>query len=128
MSLNKRNKPLNPHELQELADNLNLDDSDIEEYGFDDEQEDEDIPHQNESLFPNPDEELDLLDDGITNPPDPDSVMVCRAVQGLSQGFVFPSVHGLLARWVPKSERSRLGTLVYAGKITVSSSYAKLTI
>ncbi|CAH1154511.1 unnamed protein product [Phaedon cochleariae] len=41
-------------------------------------------------------------------------VMVCRAIQGLSQGFVFPSVHGLLAKWVPKSERSRLGTLVYA--------------
>ncbi|CAG9818550.1 unnamed protein product [Phaedon cochleariae] len=65
-------EPLNPHELQELADNINLDDLDIEGYGFDDEQEDEDILHQNESLFPNPDEELDLLDDGITNPPDSD--------------------------------------------------------
>nr|XP_023022715.1 putative inorganic phosphate cotransporter isoform X1 [Leptinotarsa decemlineata] len=41
-------------------------------------------------------------------------VMVGRAIQGLSQGFIFPSMHVLLAKWVPPNERSRLGTFVYA--------------
>ncbi|XP_076262233.1 putative inorganic phosphate cotransporter isoform X3 [Rhynchophorus ferrugineus] len=41
-------------------------------------------------------------------------VMFSRAVQGFSQGFIFPSVHCALSLWVPPEERSRLGTLVYA--------------
>ncbi|CAH2005198.1 unnamed protein product [Acanthoscelides obtectus] len=41
-------------------------------------------------------------------------VMAVRAIQGLAQGFIFPSVHTLLAKWVPPEERSRLGTFVYA--------------
>lgn len=41
-------------------------------------------------------------------------VMVSRAIQGLCQGFIFPSVHCALSRWVPPEERSRLATLVYA--------------
>nr|CAH7723439.1 unnamed protein product [Callosobruchus chinensis] len=40
--------------------------------------------------------------------------MAARATQGLAQGFLFPSVHTLLAKWVPPGERSRLGTFVYA--------------
>nr|XP_023022978.1 putative inorganic phosphate cotransporter isoform X1 [Leptinotarsa decemlineata] len=44
---------------------------------------------------------------------DSKGVMFCRALQGFCQGFVFPSVHGLLAKWVPSPERSRLGTFVY---------------
>ncbi|KAG5861854.1 hypothetical protein JTB14_035474 [Gonioctena quinquepunctata] len=43
-------------------------------------------------------------------------VMVGRAIQGLSQGFIFPCIHNLLSKWVPPSERGRLGTFVYAGK------------
>lgn len=46
-------------------------------------------------------------------------VMAIRAIQGLSQGFIFPSVHNLLSHWVPPGERSRLGTFVYAGKLTI---------
>lgn len=41
--------------------------------------------------------------------------MGCRVVQGLSQGFFFPSIHNLLGRWAPPSERSRLGTIVFSG-------------
>ncbi|XP_074033932.1 putative inorganic phosphate cotransporter [Leptinotarsa decemlineata] len=42
-------------------------------------------------------------------------VMICRALQGVCQGFVIPSVHMLLARWVPKDERSMVSSIVYAG-------------
>lgn len=46
-------------------------------------------------------------------------VMAIRSIQGLSQGFIFPSVHSLLSNWVPPNERSRLGTFVYAGKLSI---------
>ncbi|CAH2096647.1 unnamed protein product [Euphydryas editha] len=42
-------------------------------------------------------------------------VCFCRVIQGLSQGFIFPSVHSLIGKWVPLEEKSRLGTLIYAG-------------
>lgn len=42
-------------------------------------------------------------------------VMVCRIVQGLGQGFIFPSVNVLLGRWVPEQERSTLYNFAYAG-------------
>ncbi|CAG9767285.1 unnamed protein product [Ceutorhynchus assimilis] len=41
-------------------------------------------------------------------------VMINRALQGLCQGFLFPSTHHSLSQWVPPDERSRLGTIVYA--------------
>ncbi|EFA07862.1 putative inorganic phosphate cotransporter [Tribolium castaneum] len=44
-----------------------------------------------------------------------EGVMASRALQGFCQGFIFPSIHNLLSYWVPVSERSRLGTFVYAG-------------
>jgi sugar phosphate permease len=47
-----------------------------------------------------------------------EGVMICRALQGFCQGFFFPSIHNLLSHWVPISERSRLGTFVYAGNTT----------
>ncbi|KAI8420167.1 hypothetical protein MSG28_008731 [Choristoneura fumiferana] len=34
---------------------------------------------------------------------------------GLTQGFLYPSLHGLLGQWSPVAERSRMGTIVYAG-------------
>ncbi|KAL1509308.1 hypothetical protein ABEB36_004070 [Hypothenemus hampei] len=43
-----------------------------------------------------------------------EGVMLSRAIQGLCQGFIFPSVTHLLSRWVPSEERSILGTVVYA--------------
>ncbi|XP_045447866.1 putative inorganic phosphate cotransporter [Melitaea cinxia] len=42
-------------------------------------------------------------------------VCLCRVVQGLLQGFLFPSVHSLIGKWAPLEEKSRLGTLIYAG-------------
>ncbi|KAJ0176882.1 hypothetical protein K1T71_008061 [Dendrolimus kikuchii] len=42
-------------------------------------------------------------------------ICACRVIQGLSQGFLFPSVHNLLGKWVPLEEKSRLGTMVYGG-------------
>lgn len=42
-------------------------------------------------------------------------VMACRMIQGLSQGFFFPSVHNILGQWAPSDERSVLGTIAFAG-------------
>ncbi|KAL4708199.1 hypothetical protein ACJJTC_005341 [Scirpophaga incertulas] len=43
------------------------------------------------------------------------AVCACRVAIGLTQGLLYPSLHGLLGHWAPVSERSRLGTFVYAG-------------
>ncbi|XP_022814134.1 putative inorganic phosphate cotransporter [Spodoptera litura] len=43
------------------------------------------------------------------------AVCACRIVMGLVQGLLYPSLHGVLGHWVPVTERSRLGTFVYAG-------------
>lgn len=42
-------------------------------------------------------------------------VMVCRFFQGFSQGFLYPSIHSVLGKWLPSHERSLLGTAVYSG-------------
>lgn len=44
-----------------------------------------------------------------------EGVMFCRILQGLSQGFFFPSCHTLLGQWAPVSERSTSGTFIYSG-------------
>ncbi|XP_047991088.1 putative inorganic phosphate cotransporter isoform X2 [Leguminivora glycinivorella] len=43
------------------------------------------------------------------------AVCACRVLQGLAQGFVYPSMHNLIGKWVPLEEKSRLGTFIYAG-------------
>ncbi|XP_075978185.1 putative inorganic phosphate cotransporter isoform X2 [Anticarsia gemmatalis] len=43
------------------------------------------------------------------------SLCACRVFQGLTQGFLFPTMHNLIGKWVPLEEKSRLGTLIYAG-------------
>ncbi|XP_063536214.1 putative inorganic phosphate cotransporter [Cydia strobilella] len=43
------------------------------------------------------------------------AVCACRVLQGLTQGFVFPSTHNLIGKWVPLDEKSRMGAFIYAG-------------
>ncbi|KAK5641841.1 hypothetical protein RI129_010388 [Pyrocoelia pectoralis] len=43
------------------------------------------------------------------------AVILCRIIQGLTQGFICPSCHYLMSQWVPPRERARLGTFIYAG-------------
>ncbi|KAJ8946308.1 hypothetical protein NQ318_004197 [Aromia moschata] len=47
-------------------------------------------------------------------------VMGCRMVQGLAQGFVFPSLSVVLGQWAPLNERSRLVAISVSG-IYISS-------
>lgn len=51
--------------------------------------------------------------------------MLCRALQGLCQGFFYPSIHAFLSKWIPLSERSRFGTFVYAGKLILIYIFVK---
>ncbi|CAG7834263.1 unnamed protein product [Allacma fusca] len=57
------------------------------------------------------------------------ALLITRAVQGLFDGFCSPAMHTILAKWAPPSERSKLGTFIYAGGqlgtaiVMVSSGY-----
>lgn len=42
-------------------------------------------------------------------------LIINRIVMGLCQGFIYASVFGLLATWVPLSERTTLGAFVLSG-------------
>ncbi|CAH0564298.1 unnamed protein product [Brassicogethes aeneus] len=42
-------------------------------------------------------------------------LVALRVIEGLGEGTTYPALNVLLAKWVPSSERARLGTLVYAG-------------
>lgn len=44
-------------------------------------------------------------------------VTICRYIQGLSQGFLFPCVHVFLGKWAPPDERSTLTMIIYNGRI-----------
>ncbi|XP_075220564.1 putative inorganic phosphate cotransporter isoform X2 [Lycorma delicatula] len=43
------------------------------------------------------------------------SLIVIRVMQGLLQGFIMPTIHNLLSRWVPPTERARAGAFVIGG-------------
>ncbi|RVE43977.1 hypothetical protein evm_011380 [Chilo suppressalis] len=40
---------------------------------------------------------------------------VCRLLQGMTQAAYYPSIHTILGKWAPLSERGRLTTYVYTG-------------
>lgn len=42
-------------------------------------------------------------------------VIFVRVIEGLGEGTTFPALNVLLANWVPIHERSKIGTLVFAG-------------
>lgn len=44
-------------------------------------------------------------------------VIVCRVIQGLAQGFFFPSIQTLIGQWIPPSERLRSCVLALSGKL-----------
>jgi len=43
-------------------------------------------------------------------------VILCRVVQGFSQGFLYPSIHVMLGTWAPDDERATLNNIVFVGK------------
>ncbi|CAF0792094.1 unnamed protein product [Brachionus calyciflorus] len=45
----------------------------------------------------------------------PKMLMFLRILQGLSQGFIYPSMHCLWSKWCPPNERSRLATFALSG-------------
>lgn len=42
-------------------------------------------------------------------------VIICRVFQGLSQGFLYPSINVLLGTWAPEEERTTLNNIAYTG-------------
>ncbi|CAG7818922.1 unnamed protein product [Allacma fusca] len=44
-----------------------------------------------------------------------EALIACRIIQGLGEGVTMPSMHAMLAVWVPIEERSKLSAAVYAG-------------
>ncbi|KAI5721826.1 hypothetical protein M8J77_026194 [Diaphorina citri] len=43
-------------------------------------------------------------------------ILCARFIVGLGQGPAYPSMNVILAQWVPKTERGRMGALVFAGE------------
>ncbi|KAK9881225.1 hypothetical protein WA026_015338 [Henosepilachna vigintioctopunctata] len=41
--------------------------------------------------------------------------VVLRVLEGFGEGTTYPALNAILSKWVPIGERSKLGTLVYAG-------------
>ncbi|XP_013188922.1 putative inorganic phosphate cotransporter [Amyelois transitella] len=42
-------------------------------------------------------------------------VCACRILQGLTQAFVYPSMHHLISQWIPLEEKGLLSNFIYAG-------------
>lgn len=41
--------------------------------------------------------------------------IIVRILEGMGEGVTFPSMHAMLARWIPPLERSKFAAYVYAG-------------
>lgn len=42
-------------------------------------------------------------------------LIVLRVLMGFGEGTTFPALSAMLAQWVPVSERSKLGSIVFGG-------------
>ncbi|XP_042865549.1 putative inorganic phosphate cotransporter [Penaeus japonicus] len=42
-------------------------------------------------------------------------LIALRVVEGLGEGVTFPAMNSMMAKWIPPLERSKMGSLVYAG-------------
>lgn len=51
-------------------------------------------------------------------------VIALRVLQGLCQGFIFPSTHTLLSKWAPVEERGKLSTYCYSGESTAVKTWS----
>lgn len=43
------------------------------------------------------------------------ALVLVRILEGVGEGVTFPSMHAMLAKWIPPTERSRFGAVVYNG-------------
>lgn len=43
------------------------------------------------------------------------ALITLRTLEGFGEGTTFPALSALLAMWIPLSERSKLGSLVFGG-------------
>lgn len=46
---------------------------------------------------------------------DATALIVLRVLMGLGEGTTFPALNAMLAQWTPPEERSKIGSLVFAG-------------
>jgi ACS family sodium-dependent inorganic phosphate cotransporter len=42
-------------------------------------------------------------------------IIAVRVMEGLLQGFLYPSVHALWANWAPPLEKTKLSTIAFSG-------------
>lgn len=59
------------------------------------------------------------------------ALIVLRFLMGLGEGTTFPALNQLLAKWTPPSERSKIGSLVFAGAqigTVVANSFSGLLL
>ncbi|ERL88030.1 hypothetical protein D910_05419 [Dendroctonus ponderosae] len=52
-------------------------------------------------------------------------VIACRIVQGMCQGFLYPSIQVMMGTWIPKEERATLNNLIFAG-VAIGGIYSTL--
>jgi MFS family permease len=43
------------------------------------------------------------------------ALIALRIILGVIQGVTFPSMHALIAKWVPPDERAKISSFIYAG-------------
>lgn len=60
------------------------------------------------------------------------ALFTVRTMLGVAQGGIFPSIATLLAVWIPKKERARVGSIVYCSgpvrTFTLKRSYPLCTV